>query len=46
MSRIEGGWWAAAAGMATLARILLLDAGRRVATAGRGPPARAGAPPT
>jgi hypothetical protein len=29
MTRIEGGWWAMAAGAATLAGILLLDAGRR-----------------
>lgn len=31
MSRVEGGWWASAVGAATLAGILLLDAGRRVA---------------
>jgi hypothetical protein len=30
MSRIEGAWWASAVGAATLAGILLLDAGRRV----------------
>lgn len=35
LSRIEGRWWAAATGMATLAGILALDAGRRVALAGR-----------
>jgi hypothetical protein len=29
MARIEGSWWAAATGAATLAGILLLDAGRR-----------------
>lgn len=34
MSRIEGGWWATATGVATLAGILLLDAGRRVTAAG------------
>lgn len=32
MTRIEGGWWATAIGAATLAGILLLDAGRRVST--------------
>ncbi|MGH3787836.1 MAG: hypothetical protein ACRDRG_15090 [Pseudonocardiaceae bacterium] len=31
MNRVEGGWWAVATGAATLAGILLLDAGRRVA---------------
>lgn len=35
MSRIEGGWWASAVGAATLAGILLLDVGRRVAAARR-----------
>jgi hypothetical protein len=30
MTRIEGSWWATATGAATLAGILLLDAGRRV----------------
>jgi hypothetical protein len=30
MTRVEGGWWASATGAATLAGILLLDAGRRV----------------
>jgi hypothetical protein len=30
MSRVEGGWWASAIGVATLAGLLLLDAGRRV----------------
>jgi hypothetical protein len=29
MNRVEGRWWALATGMATLAGILLLDAGRR-----------------
>ena len=33
MNRVEGGWWAVATAAATLAGILLLDAGRRVATA-------------
>jgi hypothetical protein len=30
MNRIDGRWWAIATGVATLAGILLLDAGRRV----------------
>ncbi|MGH3824367.1 MAG: hypothetical protein ACRDRA_16285 [Pseudonocardiaceae bacterium] len=30
MSRVEGAWWASAIGAATLAGILLLDAGRRI----------------
>jgi hypothetical protein len=29
MNRVEGRWWALAAGLVTLAGILLLDAGRR-----------------
>jgi len=33
LSRIEGRWWTAAVGAATLATILLLDAGRRVMVA-------------
>lgn len=32
LNRIEGRWWATAAGAATLAGVLLLDAGRRVMT--------------
>jgi len=36
MNRIEGGWWATAIGVATLAGILLLDAGRRVYLRSRG----------
>jgi hypothetical protein len=35
LSRIDGRWWAAATGVATLAGILALDAGQRVALAGR-----------
>ncbi|HSZ29693.1 MAG TPA: hypothetical protein VK784_08055 [Pseudonocardiaceae bacterium] len=30
LSRVEGSWWAVAIGAATLAGILLLDAGRQV----------------
>lgn len=45
LRRIEGRWWAAATGAATLAGVLLLDAGRRVALLGD-PPVRATAPPT
>ncbi|MEO7196195.1 MAG: hypothetical protein ABIZ05_15515 [Pseudonocardiaceae bacterium] len=33
LSRVEGSWWAAATGTATLAGILLLDAGREAALA-------------
>lgn len=33
MNRVEGGWWAVATGAATLAGILLVDAGRRLARA-------------
>lgn len=36
LSRIEGSWWAAATGAATLAGILLLDAGREVVLARSG----------
>lgn len=30
LNRVEGRWWAAAIGAATLAAVLLLDAGRRI----------------
>ncbi|MDQ3762252.1 MAG: hypothetical protein M3460_11360 [Actinomycetota bacterium] len=43
LSRIEGRWWALATSMATLAGILLLDAGRRVAIARRSTSPRDGA---
>jgi hypothetical protein len=33
LSRVEGSWWASAMGAATLAGILLLDAGREAALA-------------
>lgn len=33
LSRVEGSWWAAATGAATLAGILLLDAGREAVLA-------------
>lgn len=33
LNRIEGRWWATAVGAATLAAILLLDAGRRITVA-------------
>jgi hypothetical protein len=36
LSRVEGSWWAAATGAATLAGILLLDAGREAALARTG----------
>jgi hypothetical protein len=36
LSRVEGSWWAAATGAATLAGILLLDAGREAAVARSG----------
>jgi hypothetical protein len=36
LSRVEGSWWAAATGAATLAGILLLDAGREVVLARSG----------
>ncbi|MGH3854307.1 MAG: hypothetical protein ACRDR6_12605 [Pseudonocardiaceae bacterium] len=37
LSRVEGSWWAAATGAATVAGILLLDAGREAVLArGRG----------
>jgi hypothetical protein len=35
MSRIEGRWWALATGTATLAGILLLDAGRQMSLVAR-----------
>lgn len=43
LRRIEGPWWATATGVATLAGILVLDALRRVALAGRPPSPRGGA---
>ncbi|HWR46858.1 MAG TPA: hypothetical protein VN327_04440 [Pseudonocardiaceae bacterium] len=36
LSRVEGSWWAAATGAATLAGILLLDAGREAVLARSG----------
>ena len=41
MNRIDGRWWAIAIGAATLAGILLLDAGRRVRDYAHTPPDRA-----
>ena len=38
LSRIDGRWWAAATGVATLAGILALDAGRQGVLAVRGLP--------
>lgn len=38
LTRVEGSWWAAATGAATLAGILLLDAGREVALVRGGDP--------